>query len=161
MKSLKSTDYHFNIKKVGTAGALAKGRYLSVTREFTACKMGVTDRGIDVFRNLVTGTNINGMPDKVSAPSISITIKTWIWDGAVIAIKKIVKAIRTAGKPEPAVTAVYTQIRRRLKLKLDLGRLDVLKNDVIVADQGRAKPKNRSKRLFTSSLGCRSPLAYP
>ncbi len=115
-----------------------------------------------MFRNLVACTDIKGVANEITASSGNIPIKTGVGTRARIAIKEIVKAIRTAGKPEPTVTAVYTQVRGRLKLKLDFGRLDVFENNVIVRRPGPRKTKEPLKAIVYTIIGMPiAAFAYP
>ena len=72
------------------------------------------------------------MPDEIPASPGGVAIEARISDSAVIAIKKIIKAVGAAGKPIPAVAAIYAKVFRGLKFELDFRGLDILEYDVII-----------------------------
>src|SRR5688500_10278300 len=97
--------------------------------------MRVAECGIDMFRQLVACTDIKIVPDGVAAIPGSVPI------GKVAAVpsvapEEVIEAVGVAGKPEPVVSAVNTQILDRLELKFDFGRLDIFKNNVVIRRPG-------------------------
>jgi hypothetical protein len=150
MIHLKGADDDFDVEEIRASGATPQRGHLPVAREVAADKMRVPDGGIDALSQLITRPYVEIVANEVAASTRHIAIKPGVTPRAGVAVEQVIKAVRAARKPIPAVAAIDTQVLDGLKLELDLWSLD---------DHGRAKPKNRSKRLFTLSLGLRSPVA--
>jgi hypothetical protein len=157
MIQLKSAEHDFDVEKVGASRTSSQRSYLPVTREFTANKMRVANRGVDAFSKLVPCANVKIVADKITALARHVPVKTRIRPRTCVAIEKVIKAVRAARQPIPAVTAIDTQVFAWLKLQLYFGRLDILENDVVVGRPGPSKTKEAFKAVVHVVIGIAVP----
>ena len=132
MIQLKSADDDFDVEKIRTSGATSQRSHLPVAGEVAANEMRITDCGVDTLSQLIPCANIEIVADEVPALAGHVAVKTWVTPRTGVTVEQVIKSVRAACKPIPAVATVDTQVLDRLELELQFWRLDILEHDVIV-----------------------------